>query len=194
MSERLTTFLKTITDFADEECKALETEAQSYKDEKISNYKNQAEMQNHSLIEHETSRILSRVNREISDYEAKKKASLTQLRSSITEKVFKEISAKINEFTASNDYEEFLVASAKALSDAMNSDEITFFVRPADLKYSEAIKNAVSDCAVQESDEIILGGLKAVDKTSRICGDDTLDTRLSIQRKSFAEKSDLKIY
>lgn len=194
MSERLTTFLKTITDFADEECRELENKAQSFKDENISKYKSQAEALNKSHIEHETSRILSRVNREISEYEAEKKTALTSLRSSLTEKVFIEATDRIKAFTESAEYEAFLVKSAENLRKAMNCDGITFFVREEDLKYSDAVKKAVVDCEIKTDAEILLGGLRAVDKNDEICGDDTLDTRLSESKRKFAEKSDLKIY
>lgn len=194
MSERLTAFLKTVTDFANEECQELETKAQSYKDGEISRYRKDAENKSKSYTDHETGRILSRVNREISDYEAEKKTALTVLRASVTSKVFGKVKEKINKFTDSKEYEAFLINSAKKLHGAMGSEEITFFLRSADMKYGESIKNAVAGRKVSSDEEIILGGLRAVDKTASICGDDTLDARLLESQKKFAEQSDLKIY
>lgn len=194
MSERLNIFLKTITDFADAECEKLEQRAQSFKEENISAYKKEAEEKSRSNTQYEKERILSRVNREISDYEAQKKSALASIRENITEKVFNEVKEKIEEFTSSPEYESFLIKSADNLKKAIGDGETVFFVRTADLKYENAIKSAVKGCTVLPDDEIVFGGLRAVDKTSSVCADDTLDSRLSAERANFVRKADLKIY
>lgn len=194
MSERLTTFLKTVEAFADEKCDAVRESTQKFKDESISAYRREAEKQTESYIEYETGRILSRVNREISDYEAEKKTALTKHRSSVTEKIFDEVKEKLSAFASSDEYIGFLKNSALNLKKAMNSETLTFYLRPADMKLADAVKAAVPEASLEADESIMLGGLRAVDHISGISGDDTLDSRLEESRRSFAEKADLKIY
>ncbi len=194
MSERLTTFLKTVTDFANAECEELKTRAQSFRDDNITAYRKEAEAKSRSHAEYEINRILSRTNCEISDYEGKRKAALTHLRTEITDKIFGEVCEKIKEFTRSADYEQFLLNSASSLKNAIGAETIIFFLKPDDMKYADRIKEDVPGCTVREDNDILLGGLRATDGNAQLCGDDTLDIRLTAQRELFAEKSDLKIY
>lgn len=192
MQERLTTFLKAVSDFADTRCEELESQAKSFKNESISAYKSEAEAKNRSYIEYETGRILSSVNRQISDYETEKKTALTALRSEITDKVFASVTKLITDFTASDKYEQFLLNSAANLK-ATVGDGVVFFLRPADMKYADILCEKFGS-EVKADDKIVLGGLCASDKDSLLLADDTFDARLNAQRKEFAEKSGLKIY
>lgn len=192
MQERLTTFLKAVSDFADARCKELENQAKSFKNESISAYKSEAEAKNRSYIEYETSRILSSVNRQISDYETEKKTALTALRSEITDKVFESVTKLINNFTESENYEQFLLKSAEELKKSVG-DGAVLFLRPADMKYADILREKFG-AEIKEDGKIVLGGLRASDKDSLVLADDTFDARLNAQRAEFAEKSGLKIY
>ena len=192
MQERLTIFLKAVSDFADARCEELENQAKSFKNENISAYKSEAEAKNRSYIEYETGRILSSVNRQISDYERSKKTALTALRSEITDKVFDSVTKLINDFTESEKYEQFLLKSAEELKKSIGGSAV-FFLRPTDMKYADTLR-AKFGAEVKEDDKIVLGGLRASDKDSLMLADDTLDARLVAGRAEFAEKSGLKIY
>lgn len=192
MPERLTIFLKAVSDFADARCEELENQAKSFKNESISAYKSEAEEKNRSYIEYETGRILSSVNRQISDYETEKKTALTALRAEITDKVFKSVIGLINDFTGSEKYEPFLLKSAEELKKSVG-DEAVFFLRPADMKYADTLSQKFG-AKIKEDGSISLGGLRASDKDSLVLADDTLDARLNAQRAEFAKKSGLKIY
>lgn len=191
MSERLTTFLKTVSDFADAECSKLEYKAQSFKDENISAYKEEAEKKNKSNIEYESHRILTSANRKISAYETEKRTALIALRTNITEKVFDGVREKLCEFTKSQNYLDFLVESAKEAKKAIGGD-ITVFLRSEDMRYAEKIEE-ICGVKAEVSDKILLGGLRAASRDGSIMADDTLDSRLEIQKTVFAEKSALKI-
>lgn len=192
MPERLTIFLKAVSDFADARCEELENQAKSFKNESISAYKSEAEEKNRSYIEYETGRILSSVNRQISDYETEKKTALTALRSEITDKVFQSVIGLINDFTGSEKYEPFLLKSAEELKKSVG-DGAVFFLRPADMKYADTLSQKFG-AKIKEDGSISLGGLRASDKDSLVLADDTLDARLNAQRAEFAKKSGLKIY
>ncbi len=192
MSERLTAFLKTVTDFADAQCSDLEYKAQSFKDENIFSYQKDAEQKSKEYIEYEVGRSLTAVNKTISDYEAEKKSALISLRTSINDNVFAEVKEKIAEFTNSAEYEPFLFKSAVALKNIVGEDA-TILLSSNDMKYADKIAKEVN-CQVKEDNTILLGGLRAINKDETIITDDTLERRLDTEYKDFIKKSNLKIF
>lgn len=192
MSERLTAFLKTVTEFADAECSELEYKAQKFKDENIILYRKNAEQKNKEYIQYETNRILNNVNSRISSYEAEKKSDLISLRTSIADKVFDEVRTKLEKFTQSDEYEAFLIKSAKELHNEMGESTI-IFIGEKDVDFTQKIKNCVN-CEIRVDNEITIGGLRATDKDGLVMADDTLDARFNEAQKNFMANSDLKIF
>lgn len=191
MSKRLTTFLKTVTDYADERCRELEKKANDFKDADISAYRKKAEKDNNAYIKYETDRLMTSVNRKISEYEAEKRKALTDLRESITAKVLNEVKTKLDEFTKSGEYFDFLTKSANSAKEALGEGAVVF-LRAGDMPLAEKLEKAAG-IKVKESDDIILGGIKAVDAAGLVMADDTLDSRLSLCKSHFAQKADLKV-
>ena len=191
MSERLTKFLRSVQEFADSECSALEYKAQSFKDENISEYTEIESKKNKEYIDYETSRIKNDVNCKLSQYESQKKEALVSLRNELSQKVFSEVEEKIKSFTFSDEYLDFLLNSVKEIQN-LTDDKIEIHLRQEDLKYSEQIKNAVN-CTIIEDNSIILGGVKSSLNGGRLSVDDTLDKRLLLQKDEFTRNSNLEI-
>ena len=191
MSERLTKFLRSVQDFADSECSALEYKAQSFKDENINEYTEIENKKSKEYIEYETSRIKRDVNCKLSQYESQKKSALVSLRNELSQKVFDDVTAKIKNFTSSDKYLDFLLKSVESIKEFSN-DKIEIHLKKEDLKYGEKLKNAVS-CTIIEDNSIILGGIKASLNNGTLSVDDTLDKRLLLQKDEFIKNSNLEI-
>ncbi len=192
MSERLTAFLKTVSDFADAECSDLEYKAQSFKDENIISYRKKATVKNREHIDYEVGRILTSVNKTISDYEADKKSKLISLRTEITDNVFNSVKEKLIEFKATADYEAFLIKSALSLKETMGID-CKILISTEDMGLADRIAKE-TECPIQVDDTIELGGLRAVNNDETIIIDDTLENRLNAEHQDFIKKSNLKIF
>lgn len=192
MSERLTAFLKTVTDFADAQCSDLEYKAQSFKDENIEAYQKKAEQENREYIDYEVGRIKTAVNKTISDYEAEKKSALISLRTQITEDVFGKVEDKIIKFKSSADYEAFLLKSAESLKNAVGDNGI-ILISTDDMKYADMIADA-TQCKVKEDNTIELGGLRAISSDQTVMIDDTFENRLKAEHQNFIKNSNLKIF
>ncbi len=192
MSERLTAFLKTVTDFADAQCSDLEYKAQSFKDENIEAYQKKAEQENREYIDYEVGRIKTAVNKTISDYEAEKKSALISLRTQITEDVFGKVEDKIIKFKSSADYEPFLLKSAESLKNAVGDNGI-ILISTDDMKYADMIADA-TQCKVKEDSTIELGGLRAISSDQTVMIDDTFENRLKAEHQNFIKNSNLKIF
>lgn len=191
MSERLTTFLKTVSDFADEECSAIETTAQSFKDENVEEYREKAIQKNKEFIEYETSRIKSAANCHLSAFEGEKKGSLSELRQQLMDKVFDGVSVKIKTFTDSGEYFDFLVNSVNSAK-ALANGESVILLRPEDLKFSKLLQEKTG-LSSETDNTIKLGGIKLYDKENAFTVDDTLDSRLNREKTEFTNCSSLKI-
>lgn len=136
--------------------------------------------------ERETVKLKARHNRAVSEAAAESRKRVAKKRSELTEDVFKAARERLKTFTASNGYEGFLVKSAEELSLAFTGDDTVILVRACDMKFEAAIKAAFGKgCELKADEGIEIGGLRAYSAKLSLRADDTLETRLLLQRDSF---------
>ncbi len=191
MDERLDIFLKSVTDYADLQCKKLEKSAETQMQKEITEYKKQATEKVRSNTSREIGKIQSAAGVKAAEYEAEKRLNLVKLRNELTDGIFADAELKIKEFTASSEYPDFLKQSAQALLQAVGA-EIIFYVRPCDTVYADILKEIADGAGIREDSTIRLGGIIATNKNETLRADDTLDSRLSAEKKAFFESTDLK--
>lgn len=193
MDERLDIFLKSVTDYADLQCKKLERTAETQMQKEITEYKKQATEKYRSNTNREIGKIQSAAGAKAAEYESSKRLTLVSLRSELAGSIFSDAELKIKEFTASAEYSDFLKRSAKSLLETVGS-EIIFYVRPCDIVYADILKEIADGAGIREDSTIRLGGIIATDKNETLRADDTLDSRLSAEKKAFFESTDLKAF
>lgn len=193
MEQRLDIFLKSVTDYADTQCKKLERTAETQMKKEITAYKKYASEKSRSKTNREIAEIQSAAAYRASEYEAEKRRALANLRQELTDGIFSDAEEKIRSFTASPDYTDFLKRSAKNLVDTVGS-EIIFYVRPSDIKYADILRKTAENAQVREDENIILGGIIATDKNEALRADDTLDSRLESEKRAFFENADFKVF
>lgn len=191
MDERLDIFLKSVTDYADLQCKKLEKSAETQMQKEITEYKKQATEKVRSNTSREIGKIQSAAGVKAAEYEAEKRLNLVKLRNELTDGIFADAELKIKEFTASSEYPDFLKQSAQALLQAVGA-EIIFYVRPCDTVYADILKEIADGAGIREDSTIRLGGIIATNKNETLRADDTLDSRLSAEKKAFFESTYLK--
>ena len=191
MDERLDIFLKSVTDYADLQCKKLEKSAETQMQKEITEYKKQATEKVRSNTSREIGKIQSAAGVKAAEYESAKRLHLVNLRNELTDGIFADAELKIKEFTASSEYPDFLKQSAQALLQAVGA-EIIFYVRPCDTVYADILKEIADGAGIREDSTIRLGGIIATNKNETLRADDTLDSRLSAEKKAFFESTDLK--
>jgi vacuolar-type H+-ATPase subunit E/Vma4 len=141
-------------------------------------------------------------NKQIVDASGKAKREFIEHREKLTEELFADVLSDINAFTASSEYEGFLVERIKQAIDvsAQGND-----VRPdalingadaasryeavqltaKDMRYALAIKSATGLQAEQAPDDF-LGGFRLIGAGRRSVSDHTLAGRLAAQRDNFS--------
>ncbi|MDE5995089.1 MAG: hypothetical protein K2G60_06215 [Oscillospiraceae bacterium] len=193
MDKRLDIFLKSVTDYAQTQCKKLERTAEAQLQKEITAYKKQAVENSRSNTSREIGKIQSDAALRAAEYESEKRLALASLRNELSDGIFDEITLRIKDFTDSSEYSDFLKKSAERLATVIGS-EIIFYVRPCDVIYAGLLNEIAENAEIREDGQIILGGIIATDNNNTLRADDTLDSRLSAEKKSFFENTDFKIF
>lgn len=193
MDKRLDIFLKSVTDYADIQCKKLERTAETQMQKEITEYKKQATVNSRNNTNREIGKIQSAAGVKAAEYESAKRLHLVNLRNELTDGIFADAELKIKAFTASPEYPDFLKRSAQNLIQTIGS-EIVFYIRPCDTVYADALKEIAGNAEIREDGKIRLGGIIATDKNETLRADDTLDSRLSAEKKAFFDNTDFKVF
>lgn len=193
MEERLDIFLKSVTDYADTQCKKLERTAETQMQKEITAYKKQAAENNRINTNREIEKIQSDAAFKSAEYEAEKRRALASLKNELANGIFSDAELKIKDFTASAGYADFLKRSAENLIGVIGS-EIVFCLRPNDMCYSDTLKEKYENAEIREDENIHLGGIIATDKNETLRADDTLDSRFIAEKKAFFESADFKVF
>ncbi len=191
MSERLDIFLKSVTDYADLQCRKLERAAETRMQKEITAYKKQAVRNSRSNTARETDKIRSNAANKAAEYESEKRLALASLRKELSDGLFDGVAEKIDSFTKSSEYPKFLMKSAENLVKVIGGD-IVFYLRPCDMIYSDILQKFAENAVVKEDTSIRLGGIAATDKDETLRADDTLDSRFKTEKKAFFENAEFK--
>lgn len=183
-------FTDAIKKMAAEECKKIDEETRLIKKQRLASVKSQAIDKYKDYIQYETARIQSEKNKLISSQTDSSKKELAVLRREICDKVFLECKKRIEEFSESEAYKDFLKKSVGEVQSALEDEKITVLVREQDMALLDKLDEKYS---VKADSSIKLGGVKAVGQESGCLADNTLDLKLEAQKEWFLANSELKI-
>lgn len=192
--ERAAKFFDAITKDAEERHEELTRKTRETVDSGLEKAKTKAHSQAQARIERERMLKEQEFNRTVADERTRQRARLTDKRSAITDGVFGDARDKLLSFTESDGYAEFLKRSAAGFAAVFPQGDVTVYLRPADMRFADDIKNAFGrDCKVESCDEITIGGCRAGVAGGSTVADDTFDTRLEAQREWFLENSGMSV-
>lgn len=153
-----------------------------------------AKAQADAMIERERLLGEQELNRTVSYNIRKVRTTLTDKRAKITLKVFEDAKSKLEAFTLTQDYEQFLKKSAERFASLFEQGEAIIYVCNKDKKFAPVIKASFGrDCKVLVDDNITLGGMRCTVEGSSVIADDTLETRLASQKEWFLENSGMSV-
>ena len=186
-------FVEAIMKESEKKRELIEQETKQYIKDEISKCESQLKRESYTFMQKRSSAIREDIGREIAEKQLEGRKALFRRRTEITDDVFNKTALKLTAFTQTPEYKDFLIRSAKKLSELFNGG-VVLYVRPADVKLAQAAAGGIfSDINVQEDNSIAIGGFKASDKDGKIIADDTLDIRLESKRGWFAENSGLNV-
>lgn len=186
-------FLQSIRTFADQRIDSIhkhitETlQAEIEKQDKLM----QAKMR--SDIERGVQKAKSEVARTYASKEQEMKKELLLMRQEILDDVFSEARLKLQAFTKTADYEQFLSRCAAKLAAMFTQDDTIFFVKEADLEHVSLITEAFGKRCTVQKERLLIGGLLAESPSLGLVADLSLDSMLEAQQPWFEKNSGLAV-
>ena len=187
-------FLKAIEKYAEEQRTKIQSESEDFKEKELSKAEEEGLREAYVLIQKKMSDINTKISSELSKAESSSRNEIFIRRKEIAEEVFDKAGKKLIDFTKTDKYPELLKKSAKEFAKYLTADDVIIYIKESDMKFAKDIKNAFgSECEIQTSEEILIGGIMGLSKKAGLLADETLDTKLSEQHEWFYENSGLRV-
>lgn len=186
-------FADSIKNEAERQKKKIMAETRRSVEAQLKKAETDIKRKNLEYIGRETAKLLTESGYRISQKNIEAGNMLYTRRAEILDGVYSDVTEKLAEFAASEDYPEFLKKSAARCAELLNNDNIEFFVRPADEKFADCLKGICPSAEIFTDETIVFGGLKATDGAKRIMLDDTIDARFEEEKIKFRTYSGLAI-
>lgn len=193
LDKKLDLFLAEVMGIARQKCKAIEQEAESYRQKELESYRLQAVGENSQQVDAELAEMEVSVKTAISGEKARLRRELLQTRESYKNHVFEVAAQRLRDFVSGPDYEALLLAKAHQLAGTYTFENATVLVRAADVSMADALKTVFAGCTVLADEDIALGGLILQNQDGSLRVDATLDSALEAQKEWFYQNSGLQI-
>ena len=192
--EKKDKFSTAINHYAEEQRQKIEKEIEEYKQKELDEAEIDVLTECYQLIQKETARMRSGISKEMSQRDMDSRRKLLEQRSRISSEVFEKASQKLKEFTAREEYLDFLQKTASQFAKVFGRDGVVVRLRQEDAKYEESIRKALGlKCEFQIDNTIAIGGLRALHTELGLLADKTLDSLLEDQRDWFESHSGMTV-
>lgn len=193
-NDKLELFLNAISEDLNALRRNIEQETADRQEKELQIACEEAYAMSTEYLETEKRKVRLQINSSRCALETELKHEFAAARDSITDEVFAEAAENIAAFTQTPEYELFLTKSLMNIAGIYGRNPITVFARPSDLQQVKGLLHCLPVNSELKTDTgIILGGLKALCSEMSLRLDDTLDSRLKMQKQYFYENSGLTI-
>lgn len=190
---KINSFINSITDAAAEKRSRVGAETQEILDAERALIEAKAKKTAEDYFRARTAEIRLEAGKRISESAAECRKEVFGRRNEISLRIRSAVAEKLNEFTASHEYGEFLKKSVDRIVDFLGEGNITLLFRPEDIGIGKEICKDCFNVTVSEDSSIRIGGIKGINSIVTMLVDDTLDSRLEGCKKWFEENSGLYI-
>lgn len=194
IEEKKDKFSIAINHYAEEQRKKIKQEIADYKQKELEETELQVLTECYHLIQGELAQMRVRISHENAMREIEARRKLLQRRAEITAEVFSKVKENLKVFTTKKEYLAFLQKTARQFSETFQRQGVVIRLRPADVQYESAIREAFgAECEFQTDATIEIGGMKAFHPDMGIFADGTLDTLLTDQLGWFESNSGMTV-
>ncbi len=190
---KINSFINSITDAAAEKRSRVGAETQEILDAERALIEAKAKKTAEDYFRARTAEIRLEAGKRISESAAECRKEVFGRRNEISLRIRSAVAEKLNEFTASPEYGEFLKKSVDRIVDFLGEGNITLLFRSEDIGIGKEICKDCFNVTVSEDSSIRIGGIKGINSIVTMLVDDTLDSRLEGCKKWFEENSGLYI-
>lgn len=188
-NSKTNSFLQAIEKYAEEQKNAMKAEVEAFREEQLARANEEGTAAAFAFIQTEKASFAASLAKEKSQKEADVKRELFGKRNKMAESLFTQAEKKLLEFVKGKNYKSYMEQSAKCIGEYVNDAYTTVYIAGRDESCIPMIKSFIKNCDVQTDNTIRLGGIRASCETLSLMLDETLDTKLEIQKKRFVAES-----
>ena len=187
-------FLKAIKKYAGAQKKAMEGEVKQLKSERLKEAEEKAKRDSEALKKQKLNEFHNRQTAKLATKTQEGQKQLYIARAQMSEEVFKLASDKLKAYAQTAEYRAKLNDSAKAVAELFGGKDCIIYVNERDIAEAEQFKSLFSAGSEVKADKTIqIGGVKAYCESMGIIADETLDSKLDLQREWFVENAELSV-
>ncbi len=187
-------FLKAIKKYAGAQKKAMEGEVKQLKSERLKEAEKKAKRDSEALKKQKLNEVHNSQTAKLATKTQEGQKQLYIARAQMTEEVFKLASDKLKAYAQTAEYRAKLNDSAKAVAELFGGKDCIIYVNERDIAEAEQFKSLFSAGSEVKADKTIqIGGVKAYCESMGIIADETLDSKLDLQREWFVENAELSV-
>ncbi|MBQ7744831.1 MAG: V-type ATP synthase subunit E [Ruminococcus sp.] len=187
-------FLKAIKKYAGAQKKAMEGEVKQLKSERLKETEEKAKRDSEALKKQKLNEVHNSQTAKLATKTQEGQKQLYIARAQMTEEVFKLASDKLKAYAQTAEYRAKLNDSAKAVAELFGGKDCIIYVNERDIAEAEQFKSLFSAGSEVKADKTIqIGGVKAYCESMGIIADETLDSKLDLQRGWFVENAELSV-
>lgn len=187
-------FLKAIKKYAGAQKKAMEGEVKQLKSERLKEAEEKAKRDSEALKKQKLNEVHNSQTAKLATKTQEGQKQLYIARAQMTEEVFKLASDKLKAYAQTAEYRAKLNDSAKAVAELFGGKDCIIYVNERDIAEAEQFKSLFSANSEVKTDKTIqIGGVKAYCESMGIIADETLDSKLDLQREWFVENAELSV-
>lgn len=192
--EQVSKFVQAITDYAKEQREKILQEVEEFKTKRLQQAEQEVLMDAYRMIQKEQQELQNKASREMSRRELEARKKLLGKRRGMMDEVFAQAREELEAYAALPAYAQALEASLRTMAQTLPAEGTVYAVAPKDEDKLAALSALCPPGSrVEVSAGIQLGGLLGENRQAGLRLDDTLDTKLELQREWFTENSGLTV-
>lgn len=192
--EKVSKFVQAITEYAEEQSRKIHQEVENFKAERLLAAEKEVLIDSYRLIQKERTELNNQMSREMSRRELEARKALLAKRRDMMNAVFRQAEEKLIEYTAQPAYAGRVKQSLADMAEQLPAEGTVYSVSSRDAGLlAELSALCPQGSRVAVSEDIRIGGLRGINAAAGIVMDDTLDTRLDMQRDWFTRNSHLTV-
>jgi len=177
--------MNSIQSEAEKEEKIILENAKELREDKIQTLRDEISARYTARLDSEKALVRQDANRRAAAKSAQNKARLEEIRDKTAEGILSEVLKKIQVFTQSASYADFLLSGAKNMASEISARATKIYMRSADMGYADMVSRELGGAEVEADDSIKLGGIKADFTEMAVTADDTLDVSFENAKKEY---------
>lgn len=179
---------------AEAESSAIIRQTDEYRRRELDKVENKVLTELYGRIQNEVSHMHTDSTATVSQHEAQCRRALLRRREELTNQLFEDVAARLREYAKTPEYADALAGTARRLAEQYPVHGSQVYFCPADrARLPELQQIFGAGCTVTPSEQIRLGGLILENKSAGLVVDETLDSRLSDQRRWFYANSGMTL-